>query len=675
MSLFKQPVSSFDHKKFVSPSAPTVLSSQRENKEEKVSGKWKSDRIEKLQRFVPKVESPFIIPCSIEATKTETESHFRLFYSTHENFTTEVKLISEKVKMTLTDFINQENGQLKEDEVNMILSQIWVGMNHLRNIAKSIKAHCLHPSNISITIEMNNEYRFIKAKIIDYLFSISSKNYPDDMKMYIHPEILQQISQNKLITTKTGDLYSFACLVSYLYSGRLPFVENATIQTIFESKNFNHISIPDIPFPHVKEIIESILLRNEPWTNMLSKPFIIKIISMANESLSHDMFEYEKSLGSGGYGTVYLVSTGEKMNENDEIRLFALKESFSFPQVISEIGFMKICKHPNVVKMYGAYQYHERFILNKYNHYQQTNKKKFEEVKKRIKFEISEDDLDRCRNGYPSRFEFNEGTLFSFIWMEYCAGGSLNDYAEKCRNKDKDFHFSQPFIRHVVKETLNGLDYLHNKLHLFHGDLKPANIFLQYQPNDINPFPTIKIGDFGISQHIPDCSFIKRKKGTQLYNTQEIKNDNSNSSINDCIFVKRNIGTEIYDAPEIINENKASLISDIWSLGIVYYELKTNELPTERETQIINEIIPYASRMKQETYLNSKRKNIPTTVYQDTGIIYYKYEWEDDQSLLVLVKCMLVKDPYKRIFWDDIKQTTIFKELFKENKLNESFSF
>ena len=128
MSLFKQPVSSFDHKKFVSPSAPTVLSSQRENKEEKVSGKWKSDRIEKLQRFVPKVESPFIIPCSIEATKTETESHFRLFYSTHENFTTEVKLISEKVKMTLTDFINQENGQLKEDEVNMILSQIWVGM-------------------------------------------------------------------------------------------------------------------------------------------------------------------------------------------------------------------------------------------------------------------------------------------------------------------------------------------------------------------------------------------------------------------------------------------------------------------------------------------------------------------------------------------------------------------
>ena len=69
------------------------------------------------------------------------------------------------------------------------------------------------------------------------------------------------------------------------------------------------------------------------------------------------------------------------------------------------------------------------------------------------------------------------------------------------------------------------------------------------------------------------------------------------------------------------------------------------------------------------------RKNIPTIVHQDTGIIYYKYEWEDDQSLLDLVKCMLVKDPYNRIFWNNIKQTTIFKELFKENKMNESLSF
>ena len=90
-------------------------------------------------------------------------------------------------------------------------------------------------------------------------------------------------------------------------------------------------------------------------------------------------------------------------------------------------------------------------------------------------------------------------------------------------------------------QILSGSDEIH-KFGILHNDFKPDNLYLLYDG-------TIKIVDFGAATHI--------------------------SSRNE----KQIFGTVNYLAPEVITNKKYSVQSDIYSLGIIFYELLTGELP------------------------------------------------------------------------------------------------
>lgn len=118
----------------------------------------------------------------------------------------------------------------------------------------------------------------------------------------------------------------------------------------------------------------------------------------------------------------------------------------------------------------------------------------------------------------------------------------------------------------IIVQTCRGLHAAHER-GLVHRDLKPSNLFVM--PDD-----TVKIIDFGVA-HMADTTATMTVAG----------------------------GTLPYMAPEQIELKPATPLSDIFSLGVVFYETLTRrrpfDFPTEQETAqaIMHHIPPAASEL------------------------------------------------------------------------------
>ena len=127
------------------------------------------------------------------------------------------------------------------------------------------------------------------------------------------------------------------------------------------------------------------------------------------------------------------------------------------------------------------------------------------------------------------------------IIQEYADGGDLSERIEKMKNKNK--FFSENQILDWFTEISLALNHMHSK-HILHRDIKSQNVFLT--KNNM-----IKLGDFGISKTL-DYTLAK------------------------AMTV---IGTPYYLSPEIIQSIPYSYESDIWSLGVLLYEMCSLKMP------------------------------------------------------------------------------------------------
>ena len=100
------------------------------------------------------------------------------------------------------------------------------------------------------------------------------------------------------------------------------------------------------------------------------------------------------------------------------------------------------------------------------------------------------------------------------------------------------------------------INYLHNQ-RIIHRDLKPSNILFSKSEK-------IKITDFGMSIFQSDPA--SNIKGSDLY------------------------GTYTYNAPETLTDNNYSIYSDIYSLGIIMFELLNNFKTIMEKNVTINEL-------------------------------------------------------------------------------------
>jgi len=147
--------------------------------------------------------------------------------------------------------------------------------------------------------------------------------------------------------------------------------------------------------------------------------------------------------------------------------------------------------------------------------------------------------------GIVSIYDFGQAGGFYFLLMEYVDGVNLHQAMQAGK-------FSPAAALAVVPKICEALQFAHDQ-GVLHRDIKPANILLDSRGR-------VKIADFGIAKLIGD-----EKPGFNLTATGAA------------------IGTPQYMAPEQLEKpGSVDHRADIYSLGVVFYEMLTGELPIGR---------------------------------------------------------------------------------------------
>ncbi|UCH80763.1 MAG: serine/threonine protein kinase, partial [Nitrospiraceae bacterium] len=160
-------------------------------------------------------------------------------------------------------------------------------------------------------------------------------------------------------------------------------------------------------------------------------------------------------------------------------------------------------------------------------------------------------------------YNIDEDSGNIYIAMEYVEGESLRDVMRKKK-------FSPAEIAEIGRTIANVLDYAHRK-GVIHRDIKPSNILIR-----LDNF--LKITDFGIA-HIQDPEGHEKTQAGEI------------------------LGTPGYMSPEQVNGRTIDGRTDLFSLGIILYELCTGIRPFKGDTipatfqAILNEQPPPVSKI------------------------------------------------------------------------------
>jgi serine/threonine protein kinase len=178
--------------------------------------------------------------------------------------------------------------------------------------------------------------------------------------------------------------------------------------------------------------------------------------------------------------------------------------------------------------------------------------------------------------------------------IDYCDGEDLNKYIKK------NGRISEKQTKKFMTQIASGLHYLHS-LNLIHRDLKPHNILLSKNGN-------IKIADFG---------FVKDYTENSMFDTL-------------C-------GSPIYMAPEILQHKKYDAKVDLWSIGIILYEMLCAEPPfmASNHIQLLKIIETTKFKFQKNIIISSDCINI--------------------------IESLLVVDPKERISFDDFFNHPFFE--------------
>ena len=134
-------------------------------------------------------------------------------------------------------------------------------------------------------------------------------------------------------------------------------------------------------------------------------------------------------------------------------------------------------------------------------------------------------------------FQVYEDDDYFYMVLEYLDGGELIERMEKTER------FREDEIKNYFWQMLLAVRYM-NKRRLAHRDIKPENFMFKKKDGDV-----IKLIDFGLSQ----CFTHKNKMRTLA-------------------------GSPYYLAPEVIMQDY-TYKCDVWSLGVILYEMAVDDLP------------------------------------------------------------------------------------------------
>lgn len=202
---------------------------------------------------------------------------------------------------------------------------------------------------------------------------------------------------------------------------------------------------------------------------------------------------------------------------------------------------------------------------------------------------------------------FDESSKNIYFMIDLYERGDLSTFLNGKKIKEK-------YTKNYMRQIKDGLEYLYNKK-ILHRDLKPQNILVSKEN-------TLVITDFGFARYF----------------------DND-------VMLQTICGSPLYMAPEILLKKKYNNSSDLWSVGVILYEMLYGSVPFESRNLVD---------------LIHKIKKVNITLPLDKHNIS-----KDVQELLL---SLLQKDPKKRCEWNHFFTHTWFKQdeiIEEENRLLE----
>ncbi|XP_014790567.1 eukaryotic translation initiation factor 2-alpha kinase 1 isoform X2 [Octopus bimaculoides] len=324
-------------------------------------------------------------------------------------------------------------------------------------------------------------------------------------------------------------------------------------------------------------------------------------------------FDDEGHIGKGGFGSVR-KAINKLDGRHYAIKKIWLKDNDStieIKRILDEVKTLACLKHKNIVGYNSAWLEQDIFMTGPSNEGPEMERFSYSGLAPNAGFQkLNIKELDSSFNSSDSS-ESSDNQLCNsqgspliykscktlYIQMELCEQ-TLEDWLNS-RNSEDD----KPLVERIdtvnnlkiLQETVEGLEFIHSR-GIIHRDIKPANIFLKENFS-------VKIGDFGLA---------KRSYTSDSDVTKE-----------DFVSLSVGVGTSTYSAPEQLNSSNYDTKSDIYSLGLIIYELYYSFTTMSERTDLFNVL-------KE----NSKIDNLVVQNFPDQA---------------ELIKKMTKKDPAERL--------------------------